>query len=90
MCENVLRISDINSRGSQVNSSLQWTLHDHTIDTVCVAGWHVLFTLTIYTPTDSQGKGAAERLEDGEQNVKKGTRQHTHTRTQRKSTKCTT
>ena len=56
------------------------TWHDHTIDTVCVAGWHVLFTPTIYTPTDSQGKGASERLGGGEQNVKKGARQRSHAR----------
>lgn len=65
--ENVLGVSRINSRGSQVNSSLQWTLDDDAIDTIFVAGWHVLFTLTIYSPTDSEGKKKApERLAEVE------------------------
>lgn len=71
---NVLGISFINSqtvsveniRESQVNSSLQWSLDNDTIDTFCIAGWHVLFTPTIYSPTDSRGKGASERLGEGD------------------------
>lgn len=85
--DNVLGISHINSTGSQVNSSPRWPLADDAIETFCGAGWHALFTLTIYTPTDNQGKGACERLGEGEWNIKKGLRQlshapqHTHTHT---------
>lgn len=61
-----------------IQQSLHWSLDDNTTDTFCVAGWYVLFTLTICTPTDNQAKGASERLGDSDWNIKKGSRQCTH------------
>ncbi len=39
---------------------------DDAIDTFCVVGWHVLFTVTIYTPTDNQDKRGSKRLGVGD------------------------
>lgn len=48
-----------------------------------VAFCHAFFRPTIYIITDSQGKGAVERLGEGDQNIKKAQKQHSHARMKR-------